>query len=367
MKVLSWYGRDYAKMVMMWGVLGMLLVGCDGMSTGGGVKQDSAGGMNGYQRSGLGASNNKQPIGTEVGADSHDVVKVNEANEGSVWPKTPVMLVNGQPVSWRALHPVLVEMGGRQVVSDFVVDQQLRIELKKNDMVVTREDIERERKIFAEQLSVDENTAMKLLIEMRERQGLGDMRFKMMMFRNAGLRKLVSEDVKVTEPMLHLAYQQAYGRRTGVRLLMVDTLVKAQTVVERLQKGDSFVELVYEFSTDNASRVQGGLLPLINVNDPEYPLELRRTVHRMKVGEVSLPISLTGGYAIVKCERIVQPEQKDFEEVKDDLERLVRLRLERVVMERVGRALIQKADVTVLDGQLGEAWLKVKQQYDVQE
>jgi parvulin-like peptidyl-prolyl isomerase len=177
----------------------------------------------------------------------------------------------------------------------------------------------------------------------------------MLLRRNAALRKLVADDVQITPALIQQAYDQRYGQLTRVRMILSGSLKSASEALKRAQAGESFIDLAIELSED-ASRAQGGLLPPISGEDPSWPQALREAAVKLEPGQISEPVALDAGWAILKCEKKIDQPKRPLAEVRTELRDQVRLRLQRVRMQQLARALIEKADVTVLDADLDRSW-----------
>lgn len=266
-----------------------------------------------------------------------------------------IALLEGRPVRWSELEPRLIEAAGAQVLGEYVLDQRIEEEMDHRGIAVTPQDIDAERRLMLKQLSKDPDEAVRLLERVRQNRALGDVRFAALLRRNASLRKLIAAQTHVTDAMVHQAWREVYGEKTVVRLIMVPTLTEASEVVKQAKSGASFIDLAIHKSKD-VSRNQGGLLPPISVDDPTYPEVVRQTATSLQPGQVSDPVTLENGFAILKCERKIAAEKVPFEKVAADLRDAVTLRVQRMLMQRQARTLLEKADVTVLDSQLNQDW-----------
>lgn len=319
-------------------VIGLLLVGCEsGPSTGaGGPPSDP---------------------GTPSETNSPQNATSQNSGGGSV-----AALLGRRSIRWSQLRPLMAEAVGGQVLGEWVLDRRIEAALQREQMKVTAEDRQREKSRLLKQLAEDRDRATRLLRQLRERRGLGDRRFRMLLARNAGLRKLVADEVDVSEAAVERAYEQRYGPKTQVRMILVPTLRQAEKVKRKLKEGASFIDLAVRMSKDE-SRQRGGLLPPISPADASFPQALRQTASKLEKGQVSQPVALDQSFAILKCERKIQPKGPPLKKVRGRLRRQMRLRMERAAMMRKARVLIEEADVTVLDAALQKAWKQQRTQF----
>jgi len=271
----------------------------------------------------------------------------------------PIAYINSKPLVWSAIEKPLLEAGGGQVLLDEVLDQTITRRLSERGLKVEPADVAAEQRILTDSLHPDPDQAQRLLGELRARRGLGDGRYRRLLVRNAGLRKLIKDEVLVPEQALRLAFDAQYGARYETRLIVVDNEQQAADVVRTARGGASFTDLAIQRSTDS-SRAQGGLLSPFSAADPTYPQAVRNAVTALQVGEITDPVSLERGYAVLKLERKIDGPAVKFDDVKEALQRGVRLDGERQHMQQTVRAILAETDVVVLDGAMQQSWNEQK-------
>ena len=279
----------------------------------------------------------------------------------------PVAYVDGRPVRRDAMFRPLVEAAGGRVLTELVLERVIEDRLEASGMTLNDADIRRERQRIGLTLDAEnEDQAARLLRELRRQRGLGEARFEGLLRRNAGLRKLVADQVEVTEQSLRQAYERRYGIRYRARVLTVSRFDKASRLRRQLATGEArFADLAARHSTD-ASADRGGLLAPISPADPNYPESIRNALRRLAEGgasgtqpnatRLSEVIALDDGFALLRLEEKIEPEPVEFADVKGELQRSVRLALEQRLMRQLARRLLSEADVVVLNPALGESW-----------
>ncbi len=273
----------------------------------------------------------------------------------------PLAYVDGQPVTLVDMRALLLEAAGGQTLAEMVLDRQIARQLVRRQLRVEPAHIETERQILAQMLSDDPDEAQRLIAQLRERRGLGEERFRQLLHRSAALRLLVQDQVEVSDAAVQQAFQLAHGERFEARLIVTETLAEASQLVRRARAGESFIDLAIAHSTD-ASRAQGGLLPEINPLDATFPDVVRKTLSRMKEQQISDPIALDQGFAILKLERKIPADPVRFDDVKDRMALVVRRRVEDMLMRQTRAALLEEADIVILDPALNQSWKSWKQQ-----
>ncbi|BAM04251.1 peptidylprolyl isomerase [Phycisphaera mikurensis] len=264
-----------------------------------------------------------------------------------------VAFVAAEPVTAAELNDRLVEAAGPAVLEEIALGRLIDAQLRSRGEALAAEDLGAERERLLAALSNDPDAAERLLATLRERRGLGPVRFAALLRRNAGLRKLVAGEVVVDDAAVRRAFERSHGRRYRARLLSVATAAEAQTLRERAVAGEPFATLASEHSTD-ASRAAGGLLPPIHPDDATFPAAVRSAVQSLAPGEVSNPVALGAGfgYALIRLEEVLPADGALFAEEEAAVRGAVRADLERLRMEQAARALRAEAEVVLLDPRL---------------
>lgn len=278
-----------------------------------------------------------------------------ETPASTVIDARPVAMVDGRAVTWGQLRPALDEIAAGVALEEMVLDRRLAGALDEAGVTVTGEDVAAERRLLLETLHEDPNVALRLLDEVRARQGLGPTRFDGFLRRQASLRALVRDEVVLGEAQLRQAFERRHGARRQARIILVPNLDAAQDALAEIRAGRPFAEVAVEHSTDR-SAARGGLLEPIALADPTWPDALRQALWALAPGAVSTPILVERQYAVVELVREVPPDSVFFEEVRDEIERLARLERERLAMETLARRLVGSTTVTIFDEGARWSW-----------
>jgi len=277
--------------------------------------------------------------------------------------------VNGRDVAWLDLRPALVEAAGAAALEEAALDIALRDALADRGVRFADLDVAAERAILVEQLAqaapgsgaAHPEAALdrgeRLLRELRATRGLGEHRFEGLLRRNAGLRRLVRDEVVINERVIRQAYDLRYGARIPARIIVVETIGDAARAIERLDAGEPFPEVAARLSTDESAS-RGGLLEPVNPADPSYPQALRDALRNLAPGERSRPVALDAGFAILLRETsdLAPQDAPTLDAARPTLEREARLRQERLLMGERARELLSRSRITVFDDDLNRAW-----------
>lgn len=275
----------------------------------------------------------------------------------------PAAYLDGKVVTQNQLYRLMIQAHGGDALAEILLSRAVRDRLGQENLQITEVDIEAERNKLLDSLDPDSDQAARLLKEMRDQRGLDTNRFAAMLERNAGLRRLVRDQVTINNSAIAQAYALRYGKRYQVRLITTNKLDTLTNTRKQVLVGQSFTDLAIQRSTDSSAR-QGGLLSPISPADPTYPKAIRDALPKLKLdnraSRLSAVIAMDQGYALLWLEDVITKDAPPRDEVRGELETAVRNELERVRMRQLARTLIEQADVVVLDPALDKAWRRQK-------
>jgi hypothetical protein len=235
-------------------------------------------------------------------------------------------VINGHQVTIRELAELCVDRHGEDVLEGTINRRLLEQALKRRNVAVTPEDLDREIARAASRMlplrpdgspDVDKWLAM-----VTEQQGISlDVYRSDAVWPSVALKKLVGEQVEVTEEDLRRGYEANYGPRVRCLAIMLDDLRRAQNVWDMARSNPTkeyFGELAEQYSTDAASRALKGEVPPIQQHGGQPLLE--KEAFSLQPGELSSIIQVGNGqYVILFCEGRTNPVQVDFATVRDDI------------------------------------------------
>ena len=140
--------------------------------------------------------------------------------------------------------------------------------------------------------------------------------------------------ISVTEAELKQFYDEqkdqfGVGEERRTRHILIETdkvkdptgdkaLARAQELLERVKKGESFEELAKKNSEDPGSASSGGDLGFLSHNQMDKAFT--EAAFALNKGEVSAPVKTSYGYHLIKVEEIRAGSQKPFEQVRVEIE-----------------------------------------------
>ncbi len=274
-------------------------------------------------------------------------------------PARVIATVGHEAVTADDLMPALYEIAGREALREWVLDRALQRAIENRGLAITPDMLRAERTLLAERTASGERlqSGAGLTEQVLRERHLGPVRRESMIRRNAGLRLLTRDEVRVEPEEVSLAAEIAYGPKYRARVILAGTEREAGEALTQLGARPTpadVARLAERYSIDPSART-GGVLPLISPVDPAYPVAVRSALGELLPGHVSSIIPLPAGAAVVYLES-VEPRSIVPEDAIKRLEAELRVQRERVAMERLARQLVESTRVDVLDRSLGWAW-----------
>lgn len=269
-------------------------------------------------------------------------------------------IIDGRALDWGTLQTLLSEAAGGVVLEEVALDQAVEVELQRQGLVLSEDDLSAERERLRAGLAAA-GAGADAADRVRAARGLGPERYRRLVRRSAGLRALVAGDVRVEPSEVRLAHEIRTGPREVVRVIRTATEREAAALRSRIANSTepttlAFAHAAVEASIDS-SAARGGLLEPISLADPVWPASVRSAIRPLSPGQLSPVLALDDGHGFVLLERRLPGSgvalSPDLEQrYREEL----RLRKERIEMESLARRLIGRAGVTALDPSLAWSW-----------
>jgi hypothetical protein len=259
----------------------------------------------------------------------------------------------------------LAERAGGEVLEEIILERRLDAELRRRGITLTDADVQAEQDsllfLLMEGLPGDRpDEAERLIDQIRRSRGLGPVGYKAMLRRNAMLRRLVRDDVEITEQAVARLFTVRHGPKVYARIIVLPSEREASELRRTLiadspAESVEFAEAAMTHSRD-ATSARGGQIEPFSTSDPVYPASVRQAIDRMNPGELSPVIAIEAGFAILLLERRTEPDGVELEAARPQLMRELRLREERIRMQDLALELVDSTRMTPVDKSLGWSW-----------
>jgi parvulin-like peptidyl-prolyl isomerase len=134
--------------------------------------------------------------------------------------------------------------------------------------------------------------------------------------------KVVEGKDRVSDAQVEAFYEEnrerfAQPERRDLRIVLTRNRARAEQARAALQGGDSWRSVAREFSTDEASKAQGGKLPAQAEGTLEPALD--RAVFRARRGRVSGPVKTQFGHYVFEVEKVEAAAQQTLEQARQTI------------------------------------------------
>jgi foldase protein PrsA len=140
-------------------------------------------------------------------------------------------------------------------------------------------------------------------------------------------QKVTEDATKVTDADIEEYYEKnkrrfAQPERRDLRVVLTKTEAKAEEARKALEDGQSWKKVVNEYSIDEASKAQAGLLPAVAKGQQDKALD--DAVFEAKKGELEGPVKTQFGWYVFEVDKITPASQQSLDQSKDTIRNLLR-------------------------------------------
>ncbi len=232
-------------------------------------------------------------------------------------------IVSGQRITMRELAEECIKRHGVQVLEGMINRMLIEQACEKNNVTITDRELTDEIVRAAEasvELKADGTPDVDGWIELvTKQQGISrEVYISDSVWPSVALKKLVVDDVTVSEEDIRHGFDANYGPKVRCRAIVLDNHRRAQDVWAKARQNpsvDHFGRLAQEYSIEAASRDLKGKVPPIKKHGGQPVLE--REAFALAPGEISGIIQAGGHFVILLCEGQTTPIDITMAEVRD--------------------------------------------------
>ncbi|MFQ5956442.1 MAG: peptidylprolyl isomerase [Candidatus Brocadiales bacterium] len=276
--------------------------------------------------------------------------------EELIGPQSEVVaVVNGQNLTRQELSNLLIESFGEQGLDVLIRRVVIYQQADKLGITVDPEEVSQrlERLLNREINTLLKARGLEDEEQLRDELGkmgmdLNELKERMSARLRTGMEveilaeKIVETTVTVTDEDLKKAYEREYGEKIEASQVVVSTRQEAEEILEKVQSGADFETLARNESIDRLSAAVGGRMKPFSPSEGFFGPK----VAYLEAGQISDIIKTDNGYHILKILNKRERSSKDFEEVTQELEKIVK---RQKVKKRLGpwlASILERADIT---------------------
>lgn len=234
---------------------------------------------------------------------------------------TVMAIVNGQQITRQELADECLLHFGEEVLESIINKRLITEECQRNNIPITQEEVRQEMDRMAQRFGLP--TDQLLMMLKKERHITPEQYAKEIIWPTVALRKLASNELKVSKKDMKEAWDMLYGPSVQLRLIACENARKAEQVrQEVLADPDNFGNVAKEKSIDVVSASAKGLIQPVHKHQGDPNIE--REAFSLKVGEISNVIRVGDQFVILKCEAKFDEQKVPMEKVAKVLEESIR-------------------------------------------
>ncbi|HEX3657959.1 MAG TPA: peptidylprolyl isomerase [Pirellulales bacterium] len=232
-------------------------------------------------------------------------------------------IINDRRITILELAEECIERNGKQVLDGMINRRVIELACKARQIEITDADLDAEIARTAASMgktkadgSPDIDAWLKEICD-KQKVPLAIYRHDVV-WPTVALKKMVVDQVKVSEEDLKKGFEANYGPRAKVRAIVFSSQRKAQEVWEMARNRptiDYFGDLAEEYSVEASSRTLRGEVPPIQAHGGQPLLE--KEAFALQPGELSSVLQVGERYVILLSEGVTKPIGVRFDEVRD--------------------------------------------------
>jgi hypothetical protein len=260
-------------------------------------------------------------------------------------------IVSGQKITMRDLSEECIKRHGNQVLEGMINRKLIEQACQKSNINISDQELSDEI-VRAAEASVEPNPDGTPNVDawialVTKKQGITrEVYIRDSVWPSVAMKKLVGDDVMVSESDIQRSYDANYGPRVRCRAIVLDNQRRAQEVWEKARQNPNveyFGRLAQEYSIEAASRELKGQVPPIKKNGGQPILE--REAFALQPGEISGIIQAGPHFVILLCEGRTTPVDVNMDEVRDLIVKDLHAKKTRRAMARLFQQIQEKATI----------------------
>ncbi|MDD9272062.1 peptidylprolyl isomerase [Paenibacillus sp. GCM10023248] len=240
-----------------------------------------------------------------------------EKSDGQVIAK-----VGSREITRQELQAALESHYGAELLGQLLDREVIRLEGDETGTSVGEAEINRELKRMQQGYESEEQ----FYASMQNQLGLSQQEIKEDVMNKLLLEKLATIHIVITDAQVDdyiKTHQDEFKQEIeyDIQQIIVSTKDQANKVLAELAKGERFEILARDRSLDDATNNSGGELGWIEGDDPFVAAPVLEAAKLLKAGEVSKPVPVAQGFAIVKLRNKREKVNPDKAFIRENVRR----------------------------------------------
>ncbi|THE11484.1 peptidylprolyl isomerase [Bacillus timonensis] len=205
---------------------------------------------------------------------------------------------------------------GKQILEGMIDEEVVRQMAKKYDITLSEDVVEREL------------TLIKTMYNTIDNENIDDEHWQEQIELSILLEELLTKDAIISEEEMKHFYEEnkhlyEIPKSYHISHIVVKTKEAIEQVQQELENGSSFAALAMEKSTDEFTANRGGELGFVNAENGYAPDSYLDMAEKLKPNEMSEPIEVEGGYAVIILHEVIDAVTYSYDDVKGQIKRQI--------------------------------------------
>lgn len=232
-----------------------------------------------------------------------------------------VASVDGDKITKDQLYEVLMSQGGTDVLDSMIEQKVINKEAEKKSVTISEKELDKELDALITSYSGEDTFNQAL-----EANGIKESEVKKDLETNLKAKKLVEDTIDISEDEMKSYFDEnkdSFDQPEQVKAshILVKDEKPANEVKKKLSDGEKFAELAKEYSTDTASKEDGGDLGYFSKEDMVQ--EFSDAAFDLNVNEISEPVKTEYGYHVIKVIDKKAAQDANYENSKEEIKQLL--------------------------------------------
>lgn len=253
--------------------------------------------------------------------------------------------VNGAPITRDAFYEALEAAVGAQVLDQLITETLVLQAGKELKAPVTDDEVDEALAALRAAYPSEEIYQATLAA-----YGLNEERLARQLRLSMILERLATQNVTITDEEVAAYFEEhqeelAHPERVRARHILVETREEAESIIEALEKGESFEELAAQHSLDAATKGNGGDVGFFSRSD-NLVASFKEAAFALQVGQVSEPVESPYGYHVIQVTEREEARPATLEEEAEGI-RTALTREKATPASEILTGLLEQADVVI--------------------
>lgn len=225
-----------------------------------------------------------------------------------------VAMVNGEAISKDELYEQMESQYGAATVEQLIADKIVAVEAKKKKIAITDKELNNQvedlkesyggEEVFSQVLQSNNTTLAVIKQDLKN---------------YLTIKELLEPQIEISDEEMQTYFDEnkaSFGTAEQVKAshILVADETKANEIKQKLDAGEDFAALAKEFSTDDASKENGGELGFFPKGS--MVAEFEDVAFTLAIDQISDPVKSEYGYHIIKVEDKKAAKEANFDESK---------------------------------------------------